>query len=144
MENQTVKVPTWYWVVAIIFLLWNLMGVGSFLSQTMMTDEMMQSLSVAEQELYSSYPFWTYIAFAVAVFGGTIGSIGLLLRKKWTKMAFIISLIAIVPQMTYGIFFTDTSLVYGAAAMVMPVMIVVVGFFLVWYAGSVTKRGWLK
>lgn len=144
MENQTVKVPTWYWVVAIIFLLWNLMGIGSFLSQTLMKDELMQSLSVAEQELYNSYPFWTYIAFAIAVFGGTIGSIGLLLRKKWAKTAFIISLVGIIPQMTYGIFFTKTSEIYGVGGLVMPVMIIVVGFFLVWYSSSVSKRGWLN
>lgn len=144
MENHSIKVPTWYWVVAIFFLLWNLMGVGSFFSQVLMTDEMMALLPEAEQELYTSYPFWTYIAFAIAVFGGTVGCIGLLLRKKWAKTAFIISLVAIIPQMTYGIFFTKTAEVYGAAAMFMPVMIVVVGFFLVWYAGACIKRGWLN
>jgi len=41
MENYSIKVPTWYWVVAVIFLLWNLIGIGSFLSQTLMKDEMM-------------------------------------------------------------------------------------------------------
>lgn len=144
MDNQTIKVPTWYWVVAIIFLLWNLMGIGSFFAHAFISEETLSAMPVAEQELIKGYPIWTYIVFAIAVFGGTIGSIGLIMRKKWAKMAFIISLVGIIPQMTYGIFFTDTIEVYGAAAMVMPVMIVVVGIFLVWYAGSISKRGWLK
>lgn len=144
MINQSIKVPAWYWIVAVIFLLWNLMGVGSFFAHVFISEEALAAMPTAEQELFKSYPFWTYIVFAIAVFGGTIGSIGLLMRKKWAKLAFIISLVGIVPQMTYGIFFTNTSEVYGTTAMAMPVMIVVVGFFLVWYAESVTNRGWLR
>jgi len=66
------------------------------------------------------------------------------MRKKWAKMAFIISLVGIVPQMIYGIFFSNTSEVYGAGALLMPVMIIFVGFFLIWYAESCIKRGWLR
>lgn len=144
MRNQSIQVPTWYWVAAVIFLLWNLMGLVSFLSLTIMKDQMMEALPLAEQELYNSFPFWTYIVFAIAVFGGIIGCIGLLMRKKWAKVAFIISLVGIVPQMTYNIFFSNTMAVKGITALIMPIMIVVVGFFLVWYADSITKRGWLK
>jgi hypothetical protein len=46
-----------------------------------MTDEALKSYP-AEQELYSSYPLWTFIAFAFAVFG--IGTIGLLMKKNKT------------------------------------------------------------
>ena len=144
MENQTVKVPTWYWVVAIIFLLWNLMGIGAFFSQILMTDEMMLLLPEAEQELYNNYPTWTYFAFAIAVFDGTLGCIGLLMRKKFAKSMFIVSLIAIIAQMTYVIFIANTVEVYGLGGLIMPVMIVVVGFFLVWYAGFCIRKGWLK
>lgn len=143
MVHQSIKAPVWYWVAAIVFLLWNLMGVGSFFAQVLMTDEAMQALPIAEQELYESYPLWTFIAFAIAVFGGTLGSIGLLLRKRWANLAFIVSLIAIIPQMSYGIFFTKTSEVYGNDAMTMPVMIIVVGVFLVWYSGFAIKKHWI-
>ncbi|MCB0703317.1 MAG: hypothetical protein KDC55_11480 [Ignavibacteriae bacterium] len=144
MDNQSIKVPMWYWIAAIIFLLWNLMGIGSFLSHTLMKEEMIQTLSVAEQELYSNYPAWVFFAFAISVFNGTLGCIGLLLKKKWARSMFIVSLIGIIPQMTYVIFIANTAEVYGPSGLIMPIMIVVVGFFLVWYADSITKRGWLK
>lgn len=144
MENSVTKVPVWYWVVAIFFLLWNLMGLGAFFGQVFMTEDAIKSLPVAEQELYNSYPMWVYVLFAIAVFGGTIGSIGLIMKKKWAKLTFIISLIAIVPQMTYNIFFTETCEVYGAGAAVMPIMIVIVGIFLVWYSNWLIKKSWLK
>lgn len=143
MENNSTKAPIWYWVLAIFFLLWNLMGVGSFFGQILMTDDALNALPIAEQEIYRGYPFWTYVAFAVAVFGGTLGSIGLLLKKSWAKIAFIVSLVAIIPQMSYGIFFTNTSEVYGSGAMIMPVMIIAGGVFLVWFSGFAIKKNWL-
>ena len=79
MENQKTTIPIWYWVAAVFFLLWNLMGVGSFFMHTFISDEAMQALPIAEQDLYKSYPLWTEIAFAIAVLGGIVGSVGLVI-----------------------------------------------------------------
>jgi hypothetical protein len=38
-----------------------------------MTGEALKAL-LAEQELYNSYPLWTFIAFRICCFGGIIGS----------------------------------------------------------------------
>jgi hypothetical protein len=144
MENQKAIIPKWYWAVAVFFLIWNLMGVGSFIQQTFITDEALQALPAAEQALYNSYPLWTKIAFAIAVFGGTIGSIGLIIKKKWSKSAFIVSLFAIVPQMTFDLFFTKAREVYGPGTEVMPLLIIIVGIFLIWFSAFGIKKSWLK
>lgn len=144
MENQTTTIPRWYWGVAVVFLLWNLMGVGSFFHHVFITDEALQALPTAEQDLYLSYPLWTKIAFAFAVFGGAIGCIGLLLKKGWASWAFIISLIAILPQMTYDLFFSKAKEVYGSGTEFMPVSVIVVGLFLVWFSSYALKKQWLK
>jgi hypothetical protein len=144
MNTQSIKIPVWYWILAVLFLLWNLMGVSQFFMINFMSDEALAELPQAEQDLYNSYPAWINIVFAMAVFGGTLGAIGLLMRKKWARMAFIISLIGIVPQMIHNLFFTKAMDVYGPGSAFMPVMVVVLGFFLVWYAGFCTKKGWLR
>jgi hypothetical protein len=144
MENQKTTIPNWFWAVAVFSLLWNLMGVASFFQQITMTDEALKSLPLAEQELYSSYPLWTFIAFAFAVFGGIIGSIGLLMKKKWAKLAFIISLLAIIIQMIHTLFFTKAKEVYGAGTEVMPTLVIVCGVFLLWFSTFGIKKGWLK
>ena len=144
MENQKTVIPKWYWVVAIFFLLWNFMGVGSFFQYTFITDEALQALPDAERDLYNSYPFWTEIAFAFAVFGGAIGSLGLIIRKKWAKSAFIVSLVAIIPQMTHNLFFTNAREVYGPGTEIMPVLIIIFGVFLVWFSALGIKKNWLK
>ena len=144
MEKQKTTVPKWFWAIAVFFLLWNLMGVSSFIQQVLMSDEAMAALPEAEQDLYNSYPLWTIIAFAIAVFQGTLGSIGLLMRKSWAIFAFIFSLFAIIPQMGYSLFYTNAREVYGPGTEVMPVMVIIIGAFLVWFSVFAIKKSWLK
>lgn len=144
MKNNTVKTPIYFWILAVFFLLWNAMGLASFYMHTFISYESLAILPKAEQDLYASYPLWTSIVFAVAVLGGFIGSVGMLLKKKWAKVAFIISLIAIIPQMIHNIFVTKSMEVYGTGAVVMPLLVVVFGVFLVWYAGFCERKQWLQ
>ena len=145
METENIKIPIWFWVIAVFFLLWNLMGVLSFFGHTFISEEALALLPENERELYGDYPLWTTIVFAIAVFFGFIGSLGLVLKKKWSKLAFIISLCAIIPQMIHNVFFTKSMDVYGPGeAATMPVMVIVFGIFLVWFSNYAIKKNWLK
>jgi len=142
---EKVKIPVWFWIIAVFFLLWNIMGVISFLSFTFISDESLANLPISERELYGDYPFWTTIVFAIAVLSGFIGSIGLLLKKKWSKLAFIISLCAIIPQMIQNVFFTKSMEVYGLVQTItMPIFVIVFGIFLVWFSNFSINKNWLK
>ena len=144
VSTQT-TVPKWFWVISIIFLLWNIMGMLSFFMHTFITEDAIAKLPENERALYGEYSIWTTILFAIATFGGFLASIGLVMRKKWSKLIFIISFLAIVPQMTHNIFFTTSIEVYGLAqAVTMPIMVVLIGAFLIWFSGFSGKRGWLK
>ena len=139
------KIPKWFWVVAIFFLLWNIMGVFSFFAHTFISEEALAALPDNEKELYGDYPIWTTIVFAIAVFFGLFGSLGLLLKKRWSKIAFIISLCAIIPQMIHNVFFTKSMDVYGPVqAATMPIMVLVFGFFLIWFSNYAINKNWLK
>ena len=144
MENLTRKVPAWFWVLAVFFLLWNIMGVWFFYYHTFMPEADFNAMTEAEQNLMGEYPLWTKIAFAMATFGGLAGAIGLIMRKKWAKTAFIISIIGIIPQMVHSLFFTNSREVYGPGTEVMPAMVVVFGIFLVWFSIFSLKKGWLR
>ena len=145
MEHGKTKIPTWFWVISIFFLLWNIMGVFSFLAHTLISNEALAELSTDERALYGEYPLWTTIVFAIAVIAGMIGAIGLVLKKKWSKTAFVISLLAIIPQMIQNVFFTNSIEVYGVVeAVTMPVLVVIFGSFLVWFSMFSIKKHWLK
>lgn len=144
MKTEKLKVPVWFWIIAIIFLLWNLMGVGSFFMHTFISNDTLEAMPTVERELYESYPLWTEIVFAIAVFTGFLGSLGLILRKKWSKSAFIISIIVVIPQMIHNVFFTKAMEVYGVGqAITMPILVVTAGLFLVWFSILGIKKNWL-
>ena len=145
MENTKTKIPVWFWVVSIIFLLWNIMGVFTFFEYVLISEEAIAKLPEKERELYSQYPLWTTIVFAIAVLLGFIGSLGLVLKKKWSKMAFIISLLAIIPQMIHNVFCTKSVEVYGMMqALTMPILVTIIGVFLIWFSNFSINKNWLK
>ena len=81
--NSVVQKTHWsVWVVGVVSLVWHLMGCANYLFQATMSPDTLAGLSAAQQAIISDRPAWATGAFAVAVFGGAIGSILLLLRKR--------------------------------------------------------------
>ncbi|MCM4152485.1 hypothetical protein DHD05_12855 [Arenibacter sp. N53] len=143
-DKSTVKPPMWFWIVCAIALLWNLIGVFAYLSEAFMNDEVYASLPEAQQGLYEARPIWVTAAFAIAVWSGLLGCIALLLKKKWAKTVFILSLFGIVLQQLYHFFLSNTFEVMGATAMLLPILIIVFGVALVFFTNLATKRNWLS
>lgn len=138
------KAPKWLLGVAIAALVWNLLGVLAYVGQMLMTPEAMAQLSPEEQALFENTPAWATGAFAVAVWGGALGSLLLLLKKKSSKIIFIVSLIGILVQMAHSFFMSNNFDVYGPGAMVMPIMVIIIGVALVWLSDKGIKEGWLE
>ena len=96
-----------------------------------------------EQALYDEFPLWTYIIFAIAVFAGFFGSVGLMLRKHWSYTMFMLSMFAIIPQMIHNVFFTSSIEVFGLVqSITMPILVITFGAFLIWFSKrSVSEIG---
>ena len=140
MTTTLKKPPTWFWVISVIALLWNIMGVMAYLADAYMSVETLAELSQEQRMLYESRPAWATGAFALAVWGGLIGSIGLLLRKKWAYILFIISLIAVLAQNVYQFFLSNTFDVLGTAAMAFPILIIIIGILLILFSNWAKKN----
>ncbi len=144
-NNGKVKPPVWFWVVSVVALLWNLMGAMAYIGQAYMTDEVKTALPADQQALLENIPAWATAAFAIAVWGGVLGCIALLLRKKWARPVLVISLLGILVQMSYSFFMSNALEVYGTAqGMVMPLLIIVIGVVLVLFAKSSQNKGWIS
>ena len=146
MKNDgKVKPPVWFWVVGVVALLWNLMGAMAYIGQAYMTDEVKAALPADQQALLENIPAWATAAFAIAVWGGVLGCLALLLRKKWARPVLVISLLGILVQMSYSFFMSNALEVYGTAqGMVMPLLIIVIGVVLVLFAKSTQNKGWIS
>ncbi len=143
MTNSSTKPPVWFWVIGVIALLWNLMGVNAYLQQAYRTEAFTSMLTSEQLDMVNSTPAWAIGAFAIAVFAGALGCIALLLRKNWAKSLFLLSLIGIIVQMIYNLFISKAMEVYGPGAVVMPILVMLVGIFLVWYSKRSIIKGWI-
>lgn len=132
--------PTWFWVVSVFALLWNVLGIVAFVGQQSMDPA---SLPPAEQDFYATIPAWVTAAFAIAVFSGTLGCVGLLLRKRWAYPVLVVSLLAIVAQISHSIFFSNGIDVFGPAGLVLPSLTLTIGLALVWFTRFAMARHWL-
>lgn len=135
--------PPWFKVVAILALLWNLLGCFAFASDLRLSPEDLAKLPEAQQMLYAARPVWALAATAIAVFAGALGAIGLLLRKKWALPLFVLSLCGILVQ-DFGLFvLIDGANLGGRVAVVMQGIVLAIGIGLILLSRKAIARGWL-
>ena len=135
--------PRSFWIIGALFLIWNLMGVMAFAMQTNMGEEALAALPEAERNLYLATPTWANAAFAVAVLGGTLGCVLLLMRKSWAVPVLVLSLASIAVQMFHAFFLSPALEVLGAGGLVMPILVTAGAIFLIWYARRARGRSWI-
>ncbi|MBT1711213.1 hypothetical protein KK062_23415 [Fulvivirgaceae bacterium PWU5] len=141
--TTSTKPAAWFWIVSIIALLWNLLGVMAYIMHVTMTPEALAALPEQERALYTNVPVWATAAFAIAVWGSTLACVLLLIRKKLATPVFVIAFIAILIQMVHSLFISNSIAVYGPGGMVMPVMIIVIGLYMILFSRQATSKDWL-
>lgn len=145
MENASYSKPSsWYWIVSGLAFAWMLFGVFAWFMDLMMDESMTAQMSVSQRTLYEMRPQWIFVIYAIAIFSGLAGAVGLLLRKLWTITAFGISLVMVILQFGYTFIAMDAIRLLGAAtALPFPVLILAIGAFLLWFSLYSRKRGWM-
>lgn len=143
MSMQSSKLPTWFWVVTIIAVLWTLMGVASYIMDVTMSEETLAKMPEAQRTIYETRPSWVVGLYAIAVFSALIGAGALALRKKVAVPFFGVSLAAVVVQMGYVLFGMSVIATLGVGAAIFPAVIVVLGAFLLWFSMQAKSKGWL-
>lgn len=142
MEN-TSNAPRWFTVCAVIALVWNMLGLLAFISHIMITPEMIAELPAEQQPLYQDIPVWVTAAFALAVIGGCLGCVLLIMRKSLAKIVLIASLIGVIAQNIHSFFIIDSIAVFGPTSVIMPIMVIIIGMALILMANKGQQNNWL-
>lgn len=145
MSLSTARAPVWYWLIAVLALLWMLFGLMALAMDAMMDDAALAALPEAQRALYLDRPQWLFVVYATAIFSGLAGAIGLLLRRAWSIPLLLLSIVAIVLQFGYTLFGMDAIGRLGAAAALpFPLLILGIGIALWAFALHARRRGWLR
>jgi hypothetical protein len=144
MSKHTIKPSSTFWKVAIIAFIWNLLGVLYFLGQTIMPNEIIAVLPKEQSTLFHNAPAWVTVAFAIAVWGGLLGCILLLLRKYSAKRVFVISFLGIIVYLIYHFFITKASYFYDITSLIIPILTVIIGIYLIGHSNRCIREGILN
>ncbi|NNC83683.1 MAG: hypothetical protein HKN79_08900 [Flavobacteriales bacterium] len=139
----SIKSPLWFIIVAVIALLWNIMGLAAFISDTQMSAEQMAELPPAMAEAYANSPLWNWVAYGTATIFGFLGSLMLLLKKKIALPLLGLSLVGVIVQFFGWYFMTDILTEMGGGAMVMPALVVIVAMYLYFLSHKAKRKGWI-
>jgi len=124
-----------FWAIGAVALIWNLLGCINFLSQ--MNAEAVAGMPESYRAIVEGRPAWATVAFAVAVFGGALGSLLLLLRKSLAYHVFIVSLLGAIGAQLPFIGMPE----FPIEALVGGLMQVVATALLIWFSKRAERRG---
>ncbi len=144
MRDKTVIGVHWrFWAIGAVALLWNVMGSINYVLQ--MIPDVLATYSESERAIVEGRPAWATGAFAIAVFGGTLGSLLLLLRKSAAYYLFIASLLGVIVTMIHTVSLAVSTIDFSpfeiAGVILMPL---VVAAFLIWYSKHAESKGWIS
>jgi hypothetical protein len=121
------------------------MGVVSFMLTEMKVEAVMSRYPQAQRDYFESFPMWAVVVWAIGVFGGVIGCILLLLKKRLASPVLLVSLIGAIASNLGGLFLLGgMKVLQETAVWVSPAVPIVIGAFLAYYAHAMKKKGVLN
>ena len=139
------RTPWHLWAVGLVAVLWNGLGCFDYTMTQTRRDEWFAQMGMTPDQLayFEAMPAWTHGAWAIGVWGGLLGGVLLLLRRKLAMPMFVVSFLGWLAGAVYAFALSD-----GIEAMgpMWPMQIVIGAgcLFFIWYAWTMSKTGVLR
>ena len=144
-ENQetSAKRRPWHmWVVGVLGLLWNAMGAMDYIMTETRNEAYLSSFSPEQLEFFNSFPAWVVASWATAVWGGVLGALLLLFRRRLAVPVFLVSLVAMLITTFHNFVLSNGLEVMGDGfALGFTVVIFLVSLGLLLYSCAMRQRG---
>ena len=140
------RAPWHLWAIGVVAALWNGFACYDYTMTKIGGEAYLRANGLPEAIIaqYVASPVWYTAAWAIGVWGGLLGGLLLLLRRKWALYAFVASFAAFLLMVLYEYVLTSGGQLAGASGAVMTALIAAFCVFFIWYAWTAGKRGWLR
>jgi hypothetical protein len=140
-EAQATKTPIHLWIVGIVALLWNLIGAYDYLMTQTENEGYMSQFTPEQLDFFYGFPAWLVAFWAIAVWGGVLGAVLLLLRKKIAFPVLAVSFVCMVVTSIRNYVFAGGADIVGGTGLIFSVVIFIVALALVFYARAMAGKG---
>jgi hypothetical protein len=140
--TRTVRTPWHLWVVGVIALLWNAIGAFDYVMTETKNAVYMSAFTPEQLAFFYGFPAWVVAAWAIAVWGGVLGALLLLLRRRLAVWVFLASLVAMVVTTFHNYVLSNGLEIFrdaGSRGFTAVIFAIALGLFL--YARAMHKRG---
>lgn len=139
--ESTQKTPWHLWAVGIVTLLWNAIGIMSYMMTRL---DMLDQLGMTPDQIayFETFPAWANALWALGVWGAFFGSILLLARSRWAVAALMVSVVGLVGTTAFQRFVTQVPEEMSSPAV--DIAIWVITLFMLWYASRMRGQGHLR
>ena len=144
MQRRKIVIPGWFRAVAVLALIWNLIGVAMFVLHSMTGPAELARMPEPERLLFEAIPAWANTAYAVGVFAGALGSLFLVLRSKLAVPLLGASLAGVLVQGFHTLVLSRARDVYGDSALVLPLVVIAIAVYLLLVSAQARNNGWLR
>lgn len=140
-----VRTPWHVWVVGVVALLWNAIGAFDYVMTQTRNPQYMAAFTQQQLDYFYGFPAWVVAAWAIAVWGGVLGAVLLLLRRRLAVPVFLASLVAMVITTVHNFLLSNGLEVFSDTfSRVFTALIFVVAVALYLYARSLADKGVLR
>jgi hypothetical protein len=146
MTDALAKTPWHIWLIGVIAVLFNAIGVFDFVMSMALGAKYLASAGMTPDQIahYQGMPSWMTVVWAAGVFGAFLASILLLLRRKLALPVFILSLAAFLISLLYTYVLTDGGAVMGQQMAITSAVILGLLVLFSWYSRFMAVRGVLR
>jgi hypothetical protein len=118
------------------------MGVVSFMLTEMKVESVMSRYPQAQRDYFESFPMWAVLFWGIGVFGGVIGGLLLLLKKRLAFPVLLISAIGAIVSNLGGLFLLGgLKVMRDTGGLGFTAIPIVAGILLAAYAGAMRRKG---
>lgn len=142
IQTSAGKAPWHLWVIGVVALLWDAMGAYDYLMTQTQDEQYMSNFTPEQLEFFYGFPLWVNAAWAIAVWGGVLGSVLLLLRKALAEKVFLVSWLAMVLTTIHNFLLSNgLEIMGGAVPLIFTAVIFFVALGLYLYARAMRSKG---
>ena len=142
---NSVKAPWHLWLIGIVGCLWSAMGAMDYVMTQTRNESYLSGFTPEQLEFFFGFPTWVDAAWAIAVWGGVIGTILLLLRKGIAVWVLLASFLAMAVTAFHNYVLSNGMEMIGDTfSLVFTAIIFLVGLGLYLYANAMRSKGVLN